>query len=44
MEAIKHGRAEARLGQDLFATEAESKALEVDWSLVEDDNDDGMQG
>jgi hypothetical protein len=44
MEALKHSRAEVELNQDLFATDAESKALEVDWALLEDGNYDGMQG
>lgn len=42
--AIKHGRAELRLDHDLFDAEAESKALEVDWTLFEDGNYDGTQG
>lgn len=42
--AIKQGRTEDMLRQDLFATEEVTKVLEVDENLVEDGDYDGTQG
>jgi hypothetical protein len=42
--AIKHGRAEQMLRQDPFAADADREIYEVDWTLAEDGDYDGMQG